>query len=259
MKPIDLSDQPFFRPITETGHPDALLCLPYAGTGSAIFSGWRDTPLKNAEIIMVTLPGRDARLSQPAIDNIDTLVDQIATALLDSDLRGRTVSILGCSFGALVGFELARQLRRRDHPVHHLVAAASRSPHNTRVTEPIASLPDDEMVERLTTWYAALPPEILENESMRDALLPTVRADMHLYENYRYTDDTPLPCPITAIGASDDPIVTIADLTGWKQHTTAPFTSRQFAGDHFFMRSAFKSPLKLIDRKLGQTNQTPKG
>ena len=247
---MNIINEPFFRQITTVNTEPVVLCLPYAGTGSAIFSGWRDHPLRSAEIVVVQLPGRDSRLSEPAVNEMDTLVNQIADAVLAGELADRPLSILGCSFGAVVGFELARELDRRQKPIDHLIAAASRAPHNTRVTEPIASLSDDEMVMRLRHWYGALPAEIAENQSMLDTLLPTIRADMQLYETYEHQEAPALPCPITAIGGADDPIVTIGDLTKWKELTSGKFASRQFAGDHFFMRSDFKAPLRLIDRKL---------
>jgi len=227
-----------------------LFCLPYAGMGSAVFGGWRHAKFEAAEIVAALLPGRDGRLREDPIESAEELATQLADSIVDGPLKDRPLTLLGCSFGGLIAFELARTLRKRDLNIERLIVAACRPPHDLRVTEPVASLPDQQMVHKLRHWYGAIPAEIADNPAMLELVLPAIRADMKVYETYEYYEEEPLSCPIISIGGSNDRIVSVADLNGWRQHTDAKFSCRQFAGDHFFMKNQAAPVLRFIDRQL---------
>lgn len=229
----------------------AIICLPYAGTGQAIFGGWRKAEFEAADLYAAQLPARDGRIREPGIDNATELVQALADAIADSPLRDRPLTLLGCSFGGVVAFELAKELRHRSIQIRGLVVAACRAPQALDVTEPVANLPDEEMVQKLFLWYGAIPAEIVNNEEMLKLVLPAIRADMQVYEGYNYEESEPLACPIISIGGTEDRIVNLNHLTGWQRQTTAKFTCRQFAGDHFFMKTQFKPVLRFLQRQLG--------
>lgn len=238
--------------LTESNNENVILCFPYAGMGNAVFAGWRNSVLRSASIFAVQLPGRDGRLRETPIERADPIVRQVLDAVLASGFLDRRITLLGCSFGSILAFELARQLRHRGKLIDRLVAVACRPPHSLGVTEStsVDSVDDLEMVDQLQHWYGAIPPEVIDNPAMLELLLPAIRADMRVYETYPYRDEEPLACPITAIGGSDDRVVNLNDCNGWRKETTGKFVCRQFAGDHFFMKHQFAAPLKLIDRQI---------
>jgi medium-chain acyl-[acyl-carrier-protein] hydrolase len=53
-------------------------------------------------------------------------------------------------------------------------------------------------------------------------------------ETYRYTDPTPLRCPITAFAGTEDHLVTATSIEGWERATSGRFRSHLFDGGHFF-------------------------
>ncbi len=239
--------------LSDTSRDDVIICLPYAGMGSSVFGGWRNSVLESADIYAVQLPGRDGRLREPPINHADPLVGQLADAIITSPLADRPITLLGCSFGAILAFELARRLRERGKPIQRLVAAACRPPHNLGVTESVALLEDKEMVHKLQHWYGAIPPEVANNPTMLELVLPAIRGDMQVYETYPYRDEEPLDCPIIAVGGSEDRIVDLNHLNAWRKETSAKFLCRQFAGDHFFMKKQFSPVLRFIDRQIRST------
>ncbi|TWT65368.1 thioesterase II family protein [Allorhodopirellula solitaria] len=241
---------PWFTQLTESGQQHVVICLPYAGMGSAVFGGWSALHFDAADLFAAQLPGRDGRLKEAPIDNIEELVDQLADAVIEGPFADRPLTLLGCSFGGLIAFELARRLRAQGRDIEQLIVAACRPPNALGVTEPVASLPDEEMVNKLRYWYGAIPKEIAENPAMLELVLPAIRADMRVYETHVYREEQPLQCPITAIGGADDRIVKLNELNGWRKETTGKFTCRQFAGDHFFMKSHPAPVLRLMQQRL---------
>lgn len=95
--------------------PLRLFCLSHAGGGASLFRHWHEPFATLAEICPVQLPGREGRLGEPAFASLHPLVDALIAAL--GDHLDRRYAIFGHSMGALVGFELARELRRRGLPM----------------------------------------------------------------------------------------------------------------------------------------------
>ncbi len=58
-------------------------------------------------------PGRENRTTEPVVESIDELVDQIVPHLLP--LFDRPVVIWGHSFGGIVAWEVIRRLRDEHH------------------------------------------------------------------------------------------------------------------------------------------------
>lgn len=82
------------------------------------------------------------------------------------------------------------------------------------------------------------------------SLLPTLRADFAICEEYVYRSDRPLDCPISAYGGQDDPEVGQQELKAWRDQTHAAFTLRMFPGDHFFLHSVPDALLQAIGQGL---------
>src|ERR1051325_10756813 len=59
-----------------------LFCLPYAGGGTSIFYSWPDGLPPSIEVRPIHLPGRGARFTEPAFNEMAPLVKAIARAML---------------------------------------------------------------------------------------------------------------------------------------------------------------------------------
>lgn len=221
------------RPRPRPGALLRLFCLPHAGGGASAFRGWAEAMPAEVEVCPVKLPGREARLGEPAIPRMEPLVDELVGVTERwSDLP---FAIFGHSNGALIGFELARRLRREGRPGPvHLFASGRRAPDVPASRAPVAHLPDEPFVAELRE-LGGTPPEVLDHPEILPLLLPLLRADMALAETYEYREEPPLECPITAYSGLADVKVSRADAEAWGRHTRAGFTLRMFAGDHFFI------------------------
>ena len=213
-----------------------LFCFPHAGGGAAVFHAW-SAALPTLDVCALEYPGRWSRLAEAPCASLRILASSIADDLADL-LQGR-YALFGHSYGALIAFEVAREVRRRGRRLpERLFVSAARAPQLPRPHDPIAALPDAPFVAALACRYGALPPAILASPELLELLVPVIRADLTAFETYTFRQEAPLPCPITALRGRDDDTVDEASLQAWGDQTGAGLAVHTFAGDHAFTSSA---------------------
>lgn len=229
-------------------NPDAalrLFCLPYAGGSSTIFYRWSEYVSPAIEVCSVQLPGREGRLTMPPYTSMRPLVQAVRNTLLP--FMDRPYLLFGHSLGALIAFELARDLRAcgAPRPLSLLVSAAS-APHVARASDRLHTLPDGELIRQLSLLQGTRQ-EILQHPEIMQLLLPTIRADLQVFETYTYKAGPPLSCPLAVFGGINDERVSHSDLENWRRHTSTAFSLAMFPGDHFFIHSA----CRLLVERIG--------
>ena len=203
-------------PTAAAAQPPRLFYFPYAGeVGPPAFPA-----------CAAVLPGRGARIAEAPFQRMAPLIQSLAAAI--EPYLEQPFAFLGHSLGAIVAFELARELRRRKLPLPRLlIVSAARAPQFRRNHVPPPEPSDEELLRE-----ADLP----DDAAIRHAVLPALRADTHLYRHYIYTEDAPLPVPIRAYGGLDDPHISRTHLEAWREQTTESFAVRQFPGGHFYLK-----------------------
>jgi medium-chain acyl-[acyl-carrier-protein] hydrolase len=234
------------------------LCFPHAGGGVAPFYRWSRWLPPDIRLWPVKLPGREDRLREPALDQMPLLVEAIGEAI-DPCLDG-PFAVVGHSMGALIAFELARRWRRHGKrmPVCLFVAACP-APQLPQKSEPIHRLSDGEFLDKLHRRYQGIPQEVASQRDLMRLLLPTLRADFKLVETYEYRQEPPLDCPILALAGDDDPDVTPAEASAWRDQTTAAFSLRILPGGHFFLHQTPGSVVPILCRHLDAVVRQGKG
>lgn len=233
--------------------PDArlrLFCLPHAGGGASTYYPWTRRMPADIEVCPVQLPGRETRVKEEPLTQLPALVHEMAPALLPH--LDRPFALFGHSMGALLGFELTRHLREKDIRPVHLFASAHRAPHLPDREPPVHKLPEPEFLEELRRLNGT-PEEVLQDDELREIVVPVLRADFEVCETYTYQASEPLDCPITALGGLADDSVNRAELEAWGQHTRSSFSARMFPGDHFYLNSARPFLLQIVARELLST------
>ena len=193
------------------------------------------------------LPGREQRLREPLFTQLNPLIDTLVEALLPYlDLP---FAFFGHSLGAIICFELARQLRRQKYltPLH-LFVSGRRAPQIPDL-QPIHQLPKALFIEQLRR-YNGTPEAVLQNNELMELLLPILRADLAINETYRYQSEAPLDCSLSAFGGLQDRKVSCYELELWREHTNSSFSLDMFSGDHFFLKTELNSLLQLISSHL---------
>lgn len=225
-----------------------LFCFPFGGGGASFYRTWSKGLPPEVEVCAVQLPGRESRLREEPFTELLPLVTTL------SEIMGTCIDIpfafFGHSMGSLIGFELTRQLRREGKrgPVH-LFVSGRRAPQIKNNDPPKHDLPKEEFIEAIRS-YNGTPELILREPELLELFLPILRADFSVLETYRYTEEHPVECAITAFGGLEDRKAKYEDLRAWKDQTCDGFRVKVFPGDHFYLKDAREELLEEIAKDL---------
>lgn len=226
-----------------------LFCLAHAGGGAALFRTWHEELPGTVEVCGIQLPGRESRWKEPPIPDLRRVLDQLIPAL-QSRLH-IPFAIYGHSMGALLAFELARELRRRGLPAPlALLVSGRQAPYLSDGRREIATLSDAEFLDRICKRYQAIPQVVLDEPELLRIFLPTLRADFTLIETYRYVEEPALSCPVSVYQGRDDVTVSFDQLAGWRTLTSGDFKIELLPGGHFFLQTDRLPLLRRISREL---------
>ena len=125
-----MTNNPWFPNSADPEDPRMrLFCFPYAGGGTAIYHRWQRYLDDLVLVLPVKLPGRESRINEPAYECMQRLVEDLLPPL-----RGQLrtpFAMFGHSMGALVAFELAKQLgQSTSREPNCLFVSACRPPHS---------------------------------------------------------------------------------------------------------------------------------
>ena len=165
-------------------------------------------------------------------------------------------ALFGHSLGALIAFELARLLQSEALLPVHLFLSGYGAPHLPGKLPPMHHLDDAGFLAALQE-LGTTPPAVLADEELLALLLPMLRADFSVYEQYQFQAAEPLPIPITLLGGKRDPLVTPEMLAAWQVHSRQPGGMHLFAGDHFYLQGQETAVWRII-RQVCQASQTTK-
>lgn len=226
-----------------------LFCLPYAGGGAAVFRNWPGLLGPDVEAVPIQLPGRANRLREEPFTRLLSLAETLADAL--EPFLDRQYSFFGYSLGALVAFEVTRELRRRGAlPPARLFVCARRGPRQRDPGPPVHLLTGEAFVREVERRYGGIPPAVRREPELMKLLLPSLRADLEMLETYEYAAGQPLDCPITSLGGREDPRAPREALEAWRWETRALHSHHEFPGGHFFLREEEGAVTGLVRREL---------
>lgn len=225
-----------------------LFCLPYAGGGASAYRAWSAQASQAIEVCPIQLPGRENRLRERAHTRLAPLLAELVAAIYP--YLDKPFALFGHSLGALIAFQLARQLRREYliKPIYMFVSGRV-APQAVDDTPPTYLLSEDTFIAQLRTLNGT-PESILRNTELMQMILPTLRADFAVNETYAYQDEAPLDAPISAFGGFDDPKASAADLEDWRRQTSSAFSLRMLPGDHFFLNANPAALLRAVEQDL---------
>lgn len=227
-----------------------LFCFPFAGGGAQSFRSWPDALPSSIEVCPVQLPGRESRMKEAPYSNVIPMVEALAEAI--RPCLDKPFAFFGHSMGAIIAFELARKIRH-DYALlpESLIVSARVAPQLQIPRDPINKLPPAQFLEALKALKGT-PKEVLENEAIMELVTPLLRADLAVHEEYEYSKEAPLECPILAFGGLQDTEANRESIDAWREQTAGSFILRMLPGDHFFPVTAQTLFLRMLSQELYQ-------
>lgn len=208
----------------------ALVCIPWAGAGAAPFRSWSSYMPPTVALLAARLPGRESRIAEAPIDDMPQIVELLASEL--ESLGVGRVSLFGHCTGALIAFELAREIARRGiAQVPKLFLASHPAPASPHGDQPGGGPTDlREAVRRL----GATPEALLDNAELFALMMPAIEADARLAGRYVYVPETELTADIWVLSGDVDTERDDA-LDLWRQETSGRFARLVLHGGHMFI------------------------
>lgn len=224
-----------------------LLCFPYAGASALLYLRWRRKVPGWLDIHPVELPGRGSRLLEPLATDWERLMDGLVAEIASA--TDQPYALFGHSFGALLAFEMAHQLKARGLPsAKALIVSGTHAP-SCRDNRRFNRLDSDQQLlaemQRLDGTEAA----VLASAELMALTLPILRADFKLCGHYQRKDRPPLDMPLQVLAGTYDE-TSRQTLMAWQQETTADFSLAYFEGGHFFIQSHEADVLASVCRYL---------
>lgn len=225
-----------------------IVCFPHAGGSASAYRSWVGGLPGWCQVCAIQLPGRAGRLAEPYSTNIAELVPVLARAV--STLFDVPVAFFGHSLGAILAFEVSRELRRTCGATpQRLIVAGRRAPDLADTDAPLHDCDDTDLVAYLGE-NEGTPPEILANTELLKFVLPVLRADLKLLKSHQFIEAEPLSCPILVYGGTADDESACGRLRAWRRHTTGRFTLEMLPGGHFFVHSEKRRLLSSMSGEL---------
>lgn len=236
-------------PLTQNKAPALrLFCFPYAGGGASVFRNWKNFLPQEIEAYALQAPGRETRFSEPPISEMQALVKLAAEAI--KPYTDKPFALFGHSLGSTIAFETARLLQAEGIDPGLVIISGRQCPGAPSKRSPIGHLPEKEFLKGLE-GYNGTPKEVLQNKDLIELLLPMIRADFLLSENYQHHQPSDLlRCPILGLGSKQDFWLDPVYLERWSQFTSGTFESQWFEGDHFYLNHHTEDLVKTVSEKL---------
>jgi surfactin synthase thioesterase subunit len=225
-----------------------LYCFCYAGGNATSFMPWQAALDSSIEICAIQLPGRGARLGEKPYRSLSALVADLAEVIALDDAI--PFAFFGHSLGGLIAFETARYCQWHSRPMpQHLFVSGCAAPQYRSPSRHLHTLSNHELIQALQK-YNGTPIEVLANRELMDIVLPAIRADFALAEDYTYILGPLLPTPITVLTGKLDDHVSLAQAEGWRRETLGECRVELFEGDHFFINGEMREVLDCIKPEL---------
>ncbi len=230
-----------------------LFCFPYAGSSAVVtYKYFVDNLPEFVEVCPVELPGRGTRMGEKLIDNIEEILARITENI--GSYLDKPFVFFGHSMGALISYELTKKVKDKYNACpQKLYISAHKAPFLERGGPIMHKLERESFVNELKKMNG-IANELLEHTELMDLMIPIIKNDYAVCENYTYQGKEKINVPITAFGGRYDKDIHENDLIKWAEVTNHDFNHYLIEGGHFFITKEKENFIKLFTNILAHDN-----
>lgn len=226
-----------------------IICFPYAGGSAHIYSQWKAQVPAHCEILSVQLPGRTFRCNENCHLEMKHIVDELMEcADYITDLPYVT---FGHSFGGKIAYEFLTRVHRTGYPPAKMFfASGCPAPHLLVKKRNIHNLADADFIQIIASLNGT-DKKIFENKEFVEFVLPALRADFKILDEYRASPIT-LNCSATILYGESDTETNQKNLKPWDELFKGNVNFSSVKGDHFFIHQSQRQVLGFICNELNK-------
>jgi medium-chain acyl-[acyl-carrier-protein] hydrolase len=226
-----------------------LFVFPHAGGNAALYLPLRRLMPHDIDLCPVELPGRAARLDEVALTSMTALMERLHQVL--QPLMTVPFGFFGHSVGAWMAYEAARRLRSvAGRTAAHLFVSGRGVPEPAPAVPPRTRVRSDADLLAILRRFGGTPAAIMQRPELVAVLLPALRADLAMIDEYAVDPGDRIHCPITAFGGADD-LAHSGSLESWSKFTRGRFRMRVFPGGHFYFSAPGAELAREVVEDLG--------
>jgi surfactin synthase thioesterase subunit len=219
-----------------------IVALPFAGGDQYSYDRFRKFLPSNFILKTVEYPGRGARIGENCLSDIVSISNDVLEQV-KNDIQENRYIIYGHSMGALVGYELAKEIIRNNYRAPSCLFFTGSAGPSIPEDNPISDYETERFWKEISD-FGGLPIEVFSNDEFLNFYEPILRSDISAIERYQYERlTTPFKIPIHVIAGSEELDITTQTLASWQAETLLPLDTKILPGDHFFI---FNNPSSIV-------------
>jgi pyochelin biosynthetic protein PchC len=228
-----------------------VIVLAHAAGSASFYRYWSDVLPSSVEVVAIQYPGRENRMAEPMIDDMQTLVQALSIHL--EPVLNKPYILFGHSMGGAVAYELFQTLANNNQPLpEHLIVSAIEAPslhHGGNLHRQ-----DDKALKQELKKLNGTSVNLDDFPELAEMVLPMMRNDYRLIETYQPKQSrTLVNVPISVfVGDSDDELKP-GDAEAWELETTESFNLHTFSGGHFYLINELNAVAKALKTLLQKT------
>jgi pyochelin biosynthetic protein PchC len=237
---------------SDTDADATLFCFPFVGGNEHNYAKWSDKISSHYDIAALKIPGRPSRSREGFPEQMADLVTPIVEQLVNYP---KPFAIFGHSMGGLLAFLVTAALNQKEIKTLGTFISARPAPQLS-VLKRRAHLPEPALINELRI-LGGTPEEVLQDTQLMQSVLPIIRADYHLLEQFTYGDEAnDITQPLEIIAAKQDKLVSDTQINAWHQLPLKQVNQFDIAGEHFYLNQHPQALFEYINTRLN--NALPK-
>lgn len=227
-----------------------LFCIPHAGGMATHFVKWNQYLDGRIELHPLELAGRGLRVKQELYRDMNEAAEDMFR-LISNQIDDSPYAIFGHSLGCWITYELYFKLSRSGFkkPVR-IFFSGNHAPYADKPKTDYYLLSDEDLLSTIK-GMGGTTEEVLYNKEMVDYIIPIIRNDFRIAEQYNYHEKCEkIDVDITVMAGKNDSEVTASDLLKWKKCAQINCNIHQLRGGHFYIFEDMEQTASIINNSL---------